>query len=146
MSYRTSKTRLEFYRKLKVGPKESDVTMTPRSVTGADRLLIKKSTDTSLYSNCTASIALDSPNSFHPNVTNTIWANCCPSATEDLSPPHCRPIEKYTASCPAGYYSCADSRYHGEMCSIKYVDSQDDSDVFGYGEYSRTVQQKCCPL
>ncbi|KAI5801649.1 hypothetical protein DFH27DRAFT_63975 [Peziza echinospora] len=120
--------------------------MTPRSLTGAGRLLIKRSTEGSLYSNCTSNIALDSPNSFHPNITNTIWANCCPSASGDLIPPDCRPIEQYAASCPAGYYSCADSRYHAEMCSIKHVDSQDGSGVFGYGEYSRTTQQKCCPL
>ncbi|KAF8423258.1 hypothetical protein EV426DRAFT_574546 [Tirmania nivea] len=92
---------------------------------------------------CNKNITLSQSNSYYPNPSGAIWTNCCDKGTGSSS---CHPIKTFENDCPAGYYSCADSDYHEEMCSIKYFASQDGSGVYGYGEMlSRTLQQKCCP-
>lgn len=92
---------------------------------------------------CNKNITLSESNSYYPNTSGTIWTNCCDESTGPWS---CQPVETFERACPAGYYSCADSDYHKEMCSMKYFDSQDGSGVYGYSDrLSRTLQQKCCP-
>ncbi|KAF8431139.1 hypothetical protein BGX38DRAFT_1229767 [Terfezia claveryi] len=96
-----------------------------------------------LNPSCNKNITLSQSNSYYPDTSGTIWTNCCDVG---IGPSSCQQVKTFQKDCPPGYFSCADSNHHEDMCSMKYSSSQDGSGVYGYGEMlSRTLQQKCCP-